>query len=67
MNASIDLEEHFIKVPAVARPRRSLSQVVGLSLPKLEAPFSDGFVSEGDAAHSQHFFDIAKAQGEAEI
>src|SRR6476646_2077462 len=67
MNASGDLEEHFIKVPGVARPRRSSTQVVGITLAELEAPFSDGFVSKDHAAHCQHFFDIAKAQREAEI
>ena len=53
MNASIDLEEYFIQVPLVARPRRSSSQVVGISMPGLEAPFSDGSISEGDAAKAQ--------------
>lgn len=51
MNASVDLEEHFIKVPGVARSRRSSTQVVGITLPELEAPFSDGFVSKDQAAH----------------
>src|SRR5262247_3954236 len=51
MNASIDLEERFIKMPPVARPRRSASQVVSIVLAKLEAPCSDGFVSEDHATH----------------
>ena len=49
MNSPIDLEEHFIKVPPVARPGRSSLQVVGIGLAELEAPFSDGFVSEDNA------------------
>ena len=67
MNASVDFEEHFIKVPPVARARRSSSQVVSIGLAKLEAPFSDGFVSENHAAHRQYLFNIAEAQGEAEV
>jgi hypothetical protein len=51
VKAAIDLEEHFIKMPPVARPHRSPSQVVSICLAKLQAPFSDGFVSEDDAAH----------------
>jgi hypothetical protein len=51
VNASIDLEEHFIKMPSVASPRRSSSQVVGISLPEFEAAFSNGFVSEDNTAH----------------
>ncbi len=29
---------------------------------ELEAPFSNGLVSERDAAYRYHFFDIAEAQ-----
>jgi hypothetical protein len=43
---SVELEEHFIKVPPVAGSRRSASQAVGISLAKLETPFSDGLVRE---------------------
>jgi len=32
---AIDLEENFIKIPPVARPRRSSSQVLGIILPEL--------------------------------
>ncbi|HEY3038822.1 MAG TPA: hypothetical protein VGJ66_08805 [Pyrinomonadaceae bacterium] len=67
MNASVDFKEHFIKVPPVARPRSSSSQVVSIGLAKLEAPFSDGFVSENHAAHRQHLFNIAEAQGEEKV
>ena len=67
MLASVDLEEHFVEVPPVAVSRRPASQAVGISLAEFEAPFSDGLVTECDAAHCQHFFDIAEAQGEAKI
>ena len=51
MNPPVDLKEHFIKMPLIAGPRRPSSQVVSIGLAKLEAPFSDSFVSEGDASH----------------
>jgi hypothetical protein len=51
MEAAVDLEEHFVEVPPVAGPRRSASQVVGVSLAKLETPFSDGLIAEGHTAH----------------
>src|SRR4030095_3913387 len=35
MNASIDLEEHFIQVPAVTWPRTTAAQTVRISLAKL--------------------------------
>lgn len=67
MNVPIDTEEHFIEVPLVARPRRPAAQAVGISLAELEAPFSDGFVSEDDAATGHQLFDIAVAQREAKV
>jgi len=51
MNASVNLEEHFIKMPDVAWPRRFASQVVGISLAELETPFSDRLIRECNAAH----------------
>src|SRR5438034_8644363 len=67
MNAAIDPEEHFIKIPLVPRPRRSSSQVVSIKLAELEAPFSDRLIAESDTAHRHHLFNIAEAQGEAEV
>ena len=42
MEVSVNLEEHFVEVQAVAGPRRLVAQAVGVSLAELEAPFSDG-------------------------
>ena len=67
LNRLIDLKEYLVEVPSVARSRRYSSQVVGISLAELKAPFTDGFVSEDDAAHRKHLFNIAEAQGKAEI
>jgi hypothetical protein len=67
VNAAIDLEEHFIKMPLVPRSRRFSAQVVRINLAELEAPFSDRLIGESDTAHRQHFFNIAEAQGEAEV
>src|SRR6266567_1129389 len=64
VNAAIDLEEHFVKLPLVPRPRRFSSQVVSVNLAELEAPFSDRLIAESDTAHRQHLFNIAEAQGE---
>ena len=50
VDAPVDLEEHFIKVPPVTGPRRSAAQVVGISLAKLETPFSDGLIAEGHSS-----------------
>jgi hypothetical protein len=67
VNAAIDFEEHFIKMPLVPRPGRFSSQVVSINLAKLETPFLDRLIAESDTAHRQHLFNIAEAQGEAEV
>ena len=54
-------------MPPVAGPRCSASQVVGISLPELETPFSDSLIGEGDPTFGHHLFDVAEAQREAEI
>ena len=66
MKLSVDFEEHFVEMPAVARSGRSAAQSVSVSLTELRAPFSDSLIAEGDAAH-RYFFDVAKAQSEAEV
>ncbi len=44
-----------------------MTQVVGISLTELEAPFSDSLIGEGDSAYGHHLFNVAEAQREAEI
>ena len=51
LNMSVDLEEHFIKVPPVTWPWRLASQFVGISLAELETPLADSLIAEGDSAH----------------
>ena len=54
-------------MPSVARLRRLAAQTVDVSLTELKTPLSDSLIAKGDAAHRQHFFHIAEAQGEAKI
>jgi hypothetical protein len=65
MNTPIDAEEYFIEVPTVGGPRRPAAQSVGVGPAESEAPFSDRLISEDDAAHSHHFFDLAEAERES--
>ena len=67
MNAPVNLEKHLIEVPPVAWSRTTMTQVVGISLTELEAPFSDSLIGEGDSAYGHHLFNVAEAQREAEI
>ena len=54
-------------MPLVRRPRRFTSQGVSISLAELEAPFPDRLIAESDSTHRQHLYNIAEAQGEAEV
>jgi len=51
MEATVDLEEHFVEVPLVEWTRRLASQAVGIGLAESKAPFSYGFIAHLDAAH----------------
>jgi DNA-binding Lrp family transcriptional regulator len=57
-------EEMARKVGALFERKRAKME---RAFAELEAPFSDGLVSEGDAAHGRHLFDIAEAHGQAKI
>jgi hypothetical protein len=63
MNVSLDLRT-LHQDASRRQAARSSSQVVGISLPELETPFSDSFVSEDDAA--PRLFSIA-ARGKAKV
>jgi hypothetical protein len=54
-------------MPFVAGLRTPPSQPIGIVLPKLPTPLTDGFMGHRDAALEQQFFHIAVAQGEAII
>src|SRR5215471_9220629 len=49
----------------IARLRTTATQPIGVILPKLPAPFADGFVGHGDTTFEQEFSHVAIAQGEA--
>ena len=44
MQTPVDLLEHFVEVPPIARAWRLVAQPAGVSLTKLKAPFSNGFI-----------------------
>ena len=46
---AVDLQEHLIKVPGVARLRSALTELAGEVGAELEAPLSDALVADDDA------------------
>ncbi len=67
MILTTDLDEHLIQMPLVTGSRTLAAQFVSVCLTKLEAPFTDRFIGNDNAAHGHNLFDIAKAQSEAEV
>src|SRR5690349_10403527 len=67
MALTVDRQKHFIQMPCIARLRATATQPIGIILPKLPAPFADGFVGHGDPTFEQEFLHVAIAQGEAII
>src|SRR5262249_37008319 len=65
MALTVDRQKYFIQMPFIARLRATTTQPIGVILPKLPAPFADGFVGHRDTALEQEFLHVAIAQGEA--
>jgi hypothetical protein len=50
-----DREEHFGQVPLVPRPGPGATQLIGICLAKLPAPFADGLIGHEHAMDEQEF------------
>ena len=61
---ALDLQEHFIEVPGVARSRPPLAEPAGKVGAEPEAPLSDALMTDNDAALGQHQLHVAQAQAE---
>lgn len=64
---AVDRQKDLIQVPLVAGLGAATAQSVGILLPERQTPLADRFVGHDHAAFGQQFFDIAVAQGKAEI
>src|ERR1700726_2533260 len=67
VSLATDREKHLIHMPRIATARAMTTQLVGVRLPKFEAPLTHRFVGDDDPALGQKLFDIAKTEREAEI
>jgi hypothetical protein len=64
---AIDPNEHFIQVPFVARAWPTTAQRIRVGLAELPGPPRDRLVRDDHAALGQQLFNIAVAEGEAEV
>jgi hypothetical protein len=60
-------ENHLVHVPFVPTTRAAAAQLIGVGLPKFEAPLPDGFIGDDDSTLRQNFLNIAKTERETEI
>ena len=63
----VDPQEDFVEMPFVAGSWASATQLIGVGLPKLEAPLSDRFVGENHAPFGQYLFDVPIAEREPKV
>ncbi|GHO56262.1 hypothetical protein KSB_47370 [Ktedonobacter robiniae] len=54
-------------MPRISRPDAAMLQLIGVHLPKFEAPLTDRFVGEHDSPLCHEFFDITKTERKTEI
>lgn len=57
----------FIEVPLIAGAWTSATQLIGILLTELAAPFADGFIRHDHTAFQEELFHIAKAQTEPKV
>ena len=61
------LHENLVQVPRVTETTLSTLQSPSVFRPELDAPKSDRFIGNGDAALSQKILDIAQAQSKSVV
>ena len=64
MQLAINLQEHLIKVPGVARLRPALTELAGEVGAELEAPLTDALMADDNAPLGQDKLHLAQAQAE---
>src|SRR5512139_2372350 len=65
--AAIDLQVDLIKMPGAVRPGPAFAQVRRDQRSEMVHPAPDGLIGKPNAAFRQQVFDVAQAQGEAEV
>ena len=61
---AVDLDEHLIQVPFVARPPTTTAQLVRVVLPEPVAPGPDRLIGHVDTAFEHQLLHVAEAQRE---
>ena len=67
MSLATESEEDLVHVPVVATMRATTTEFIGLRLPELQAPLSNGFIAHDHSSWRQKLLHIAKTEREAKI
>jgi hypothetical protein len=67
VTVSVHGEKDLIEVPLVARLGTPASELIGIRLTELSAPFADGLIRDEDPTCEQELFHIPVAEAEAEV
>jgi hypothetical protein len=62
-----DREEDLVQVPFIARPGTPPSELIGVLLAELPAPFADGLIRDDHSTFEEELFDIAVTEAEPEV
>jgi hypothetical protein len=61
---AVDLQEHLIKVPGVARLRPAPAELTGELAAELQASLPDALMGDGDAPLGEDQLNVSEAQAE---
>ena len=64
MALTVNCEEYFIQMPFIPELRATAPQAIGIILPKLPTPLTDGFMGHSNTTLEQELLHVAVAQGE---
>ena len=67
MTLALDGQKHLVHVPLIAWARAAATQLVGIVLAKLAAPFANRLVGHDYATFQQYLLHIPEAQAEAKV
>jgi hypothetical protein len=63
----IDRQKHLVQMPLVPGARPAATELVGIALPELSTPLSDGLVRHDNTAFKQEFLDVTVREAKAVV
>jgi hypothetical protein len=67
MASALNREKHLIEMPYITWSGTPAPELIGILLPKLAAPLTDGLIGHRDPTRKEQLFDITITQAEVEV